>query len=263
MNRMLRLVLLLLAPSLSGGAQWLGAQSLGERVTASDGLVQVVYPSRPGVCGDGQGIIGSVLGRSSYYSGNAQFSGRGEWSDRACVHGPARVVAGVVAHEVTRLRVYVGPVPAASPETRTIAVSASDAAAWLGEIATRATGRVASDALLPLIIADAPDPWPLLLRLARDDNRPRDVRRSALTWLANGVNDHLGIADSRDESDDDQMRTQAVFVLSQRPKAESVPELIELARSAKNPAARRSAIFWLGQTGDPRAADVFAELLRQ
>jgi HEAT repeat protein len=39
--------------------------------------------------------------------------------------------------------------------------------------------------------------------------------------------------------------------------------LIELARSAKSPAARRSAIFWLGQTGDPRAVDVFAELLRQ
>jgi HEAT repeat protein len=122
---------------------------------------------------------------------------------------------------------------------------------------------VASDALLKLIPADAPPPWPLLLRIARDDSRPRDIRRSALTWLANGVNDHLGIADSHDDSDDDEMRTQAVFVLSQRPKTESVPDLIELARSAKSPAARRSAIFWLGQTGDPRAVDVFAELLRQ
>jgi HEAT repeat protein len=103
----------------------------------------------------------------------------------------------------------------------------------------------------------------LLLRIARDDSRPRDVRRSALTWLANGVNDHLGIADSHDDSDEDEMRTQAVFVLSQRPKTESVPDLIELARGAKSPAARRSAIFWLGQTGDPRAVDVFAELLRQ
>jgi len=39
--------------------------------------------------------------------------------------------------------------------------------------------------------------------------------------------------------------------------------LIELSRSSKHASVRRSAIFWLGQTGDPRAVDVFAELLRQ
>jgi HEAT repeat protein len=52
-----------------------------------------------------------------------------------------------------------------------------------------------------------------------------------------------------------------VFALSQRPKSESVPDLIELARSATRPSARRAAIFWLGQTGDARAADVYADLL--
>jgi hypothetical protein len=40
-----------------------------------------------------------------------------------------------------------------------------------------------------------------------------------------------------------------------------VPALMDLAKTAKYPSAKRSAIFWLGQTGDPRAADVFAELL--
>ena len=114
---------------------------------------------------------------------------------------------------------------------------------------------------MPLILADAPDPWPLLLRVARDDTRPLAVRRSALTWLSTGVNDHLGIADEESDTEDDEMRKQAVFVLSQRPKGESVPELIEIARTAKRPSVRRSAIFWLGQTGDMRAVDVFTELL--
>jgi len=258
MRRTLRVLPLLLAPVIS-----LRAQSLSDRVTASDGIVQVIYPTLPSVCGDGQGVIANVLGRSNYYSGNAQYSGRGSWWDRPCVRGPARVVVSIVGRQVARLRSYVGPVPNESPDTRTITTSASDAAAWLGDLAAHGSGRVASDALLPLVIADAPAPWPLLLRIARDDDRPRDVRRAALTWLANGVNDHLGIADAHDDSDDDEMRTQAVFVLSQRPKGESVPELIELARSGKHPAARRSAIFWLGQTGDPRAVDVFAELLRE
>lgn len=258
MYRRLRLLPALLVPYLP-----LGAQSLAERVAAADGLVQVIFPSRPSVCGDGQSVIANVLGRSNYYSGGAEFSGHARWSDRPCVQGPARVVATVVGREVARLRAYVGPVPSAAPDIRSITTSASDAAAWLGQIASRNGGRAASDAILPLVIADAAEPWPLLLRLTRDENRPREVRRTALTWLANGVNEHLGIADSRDDSDDDEMRTQAVFVLSQRPRAESVPELIEIARSSKHPAARRSAIFWLGQTGDDRAADVFAELLRQ
>ncbi|HEX8941868.1 MAG TPA: HEAT repeat domain-containing protein [Gemmatimonadaceae bacterium] len=258
MHRGLGLLSALLVPSLS-----LGAQSLADRVIAVDGPVQVVFPSRPAVCGDGQSIIANVLGQSNYYSIDQQFSGHGRWSDRPCVHGPARVVATVVGREVIRLRTYVGPEPSGAADARSITATATDAAAWLGEIASRSAGRVASDALLPLIIADAPEPWPRLLGIARDENRPRDVRRAALTWLANGVNDRLGIADARDDSDDDQMRSQAIFVLSQRPKSESIPELIEVARSTKHPAARRSAIFWLGQTGDPRATDLFAELLRQ
>ena len=65
----------------------------------------------------------------------------------------------------------------------------------------------------------------------------------------------------RSRHDDDEMREQAVFVLSQRRKTESVPELIDLAKNAKHPAARKAAIFWLGQSGDPRAVDVYAELL--
>jgi CubicO group peptidase (beta-lactamase class C family) len=38
-------------------------------------------------------------------------------------------------------------------------------------------------------------------------------------------------------------------------------KLIDLSRHAKYPSARKAAIFWLGQSGDPRAADVYAELL--
>jgi hypothetical protein len=239
----------------------LGAQSLGARVTASDGQVQVIYPSRPNACGDGQGLIGNVLGRSTYYSGNVSVSGRANWSDQACVRGPVRVVATVISGEITRMRSYVGPIRASASDSKTINASASEAAGWLGDIAARGSGRAASDAILPLVLADTVEPWPLLVRIARDENRPRDVRRAATLWLSMGVTEHLGIADTRDESTDDEMRSQAVFVLSQRPKSESVPELMDLARTAKHASARRAAIFWLGQTGDDRAIGVYAELL--
>ena len=254
MHRIARVALLcaVVAPAV-------GAQSLAQRVTSNDGLVHVVYPSRPSACGDGQSFINNVFSRSTYYSGNSTFSGPGSWSTRPCVHGPARVVATVMSGEVTRLRAYVGPLP--SDSVRGITASAAAAAAWLGDLALRSTSKVASEAMLPLILADAPDPWPLLLRVARDDTRPLGVRRSALTWLSTGVTDHLGIADEGGDTEEDEMRKQAVFVLSQRPKRESVPELMEIARTSKRPSVRRSAIFWLGQTGDMRAVDVFTELL--
>ena len=231
----------------------LGAQDLAKRVTSSDGIVNVMYPSRPAACGDGRGSIQNVFGTNRSYS----YDGDGRM--RACIHGPARVVATVIDGEVTRLRLFVGPVE--TTDGRTLTVSASEAVGWLTEIASRGSSRVASDAIVPLVVADAPDPWPFLLALARADNRALGVRQAALQWLSFGVTDHLGLSESSRKTDDDEMREQAVFVLSQRPKSESVPTLIDVARTAKNVAARRSAIFWLSQTGDSRAADLYAELL--
>ena len=239
------------------------AQSLARRVAASDGIVQVIYPSRATACGDGEQVISGVLGSgpSVYTTGNATYSANERWPRRPCVHGPARLLATVVGGEVTRLRAFVGPVPDARPDTRSIDATAEDATGWLANIVARSTSRSASDAILPLVIAEGSNPWPLLVRVARDENRPGNVRRAAIEWLSRGVTDHLGLDDAEDRTDDDQMRSQAVFVLSQRPKSESVPDLIDLARSAIHASVRRSAIFWLGQTGDSRAIDVYAELL--
>lgn len=234
------------------------AQTLAQRVTASDGSVQVLFPARPDVCGDGQSYIRMMRGR-----GDAIVDG--DWNardNRPCVFGQGRLLATVIDGEVTRLNVYVGPVPSNARETRTISATAPDAAAWLVDLAQLSAPRAASRAIQSLMFVDAPTPWPVMLRVARDQSRPREVRQSALLWLGTGVTHKLGLSDVDERaSDDDEMRTQAVFVLSQRPKNESVPELIEIVRTAKNRAARKAAIFWLGQSGDPRAADVYAELL--
>jgi hypothetical protein len=240
----------------------LGAQTIAQRIARADRPVQVIYPSRPTACGDGRSYVSHVFedGYSFGSDDNTMYQRGDGWSRGACVHGPARVVATVMSGEVTRLRVYVGPVPP-STDMETVNASASDAAAWLTSLITGENSRVAASAILPLILLDAPDPWPLLLRVARDNRRSINVRRDALMWLGTGACAHLGIEQKRDDTPDDEMRTQAVFALSQRPKSESVPALMDLARSAKYPSAKRSAIFWLGQTGDPRAADVFAELL--
>ena len=40
------------------------------------------------------------------------------------------------------------------------------------------------------------------------------------------------------------------------------PEMIDVARKNQNPAVRKQAIFWLGQSRDPRALEFFTELLK-
>lgn len=240
----------------------LAAQDLAKRVATSDGVVNVIYPSRRSACGDGRSFMGNILSEDRMYSGDVVWSGSDDTRRRVCVHGPARVAATVLDGEVTRLRVFVGPVPTPPSDARTITASPAEAVAWLSGLASRGSSRVSSDAIVPIVVADAPDPWPFLLRLARDDDRPRNVRQSALFWLSNAVTDHLGISDAdAHASDDDEVRAEAVFALSQRPKGESVPDLIDVARSTRSAAARKAALFWLSQSGDRRAADLYAELL--
>ena len=60
-----------------------------------------------------------------------------------------------------------------------------------------------------------------------------------------------------------EIRKKAVFALSQLPKDEGVPKLIEVARSHRDAAVRKQAMFWLGQSRDPRALAFFEQVLTQ
>ena len=53
-----------------------------------------------------------------------------------------------------------------------------------------------------------------------------------------------------------------MFALSQLPRDESVRRLIDVARTNRNPEVRKQAMFWLGQSQDPRALAFFEEVLR-
>lgn len=52
------------------------------------------------------------------------------------------------------------------------------------------------------------------------------------------------------------------LALSQRSNDEGVPALIRIARTNPDPELRKTALFWLGQSEDPRALDLFEEILR-
>jgi HEAT repeat protein len=64
-----------------------------------------------------------------------------------------------------------------------------------------------------------------------------------------------------DDRGDREVRKQAIFALSQRSTDEGVPVLIRIARNNPDAELRRTALFWLGQSEDPRAVDLFEEIL--
>lgn len=240
----------------------LPAQSLARRVGRADGAVQFTFASRPGVCGDGQTYIRDPFDDNSRIYEGGNFSGhtRGgkEWPP--CMSGPVRVVATVSKGELLRLHTYAGPRRQGSDADDLGVVSVDDASAFLTSVVEQSRGRVAGDAILPLVLADSLTPWPLFLRFARNDRVSRETRQKATFWLGRGAAAKLGVTD-RDEDENDDVRNSAVFALSQQPREIAVPRLLEIARGNRHPAARAQALFWLGQTGDPRALDLFEEIL--
>ena len=93
---------------------------------------------------------------------------------------------------------------------------------------------------------------------------PTETRRQAVFWVSQAAETAAtrGLDSLIDEdSVDTEVREQAVFALSQRPREEGVPALIGIARTHRDPEIRCKAIFWLGQSDDPRALALFEELL--
>ncbi|MFL6214630.1 MAG: HEAT repeat domain-containing protein [Blastocatellia bacterium] len=102
-----------------------------------------------------------------------------------------------------------------------------------------------------------------LIRVAESDS-DIELKKQALFWIGQRAGQRsLDVLGKTVESDDadTEVQKQAVFAISQRPKDEAVPLLIKIARTHAKPEVRKQAMFWLGQTGDPRALEFFKEVL--
>ncbi len=252
--------------SLALTAATAGAQDLASRVTSiRNGTVRLQFAADSGVCGNGRGNI-SVRrddGRTTVSGTNINTSRRRdeEWEDD-CEPGPVRLAVDVADGRVTALRSYVGGRWRSEADRDLGEVPPSQAIDFLMQVAARADGRVARDAVFPALIAQGPSPDAQLLAIAKDEARPREVRTNATFWLSQSAGDRVsaGLEELMDDPDR-QVREQAVFALSQRPNDESVPALIRLARTHEDPQVRRRAVFWLGQKREPRALRYFEEVL--
>jgi hypothetical protein len=123
--------------------------------------------------------------------------------------------------------------------------------------------RVEEAALAALAFHADPSALDALISLGRREVSGH-VRGQALFWLAQRAGSKVAAVITRAIEDDPEteVKKRAVFALSQLPHDEGVPLLIDTARKNRNPAVRKQAMFWLGQSNDPRALDFFAEVLK-
>ncbi len=105
------------------------------------------------------------------------------------------------------------------------------------------------------------DQW--LLDQAVNAKNSMDIRKQALFWAGqSGGVDVAKLGALYDKASEEEFKNQVIFVLSQKGKSpEAVDKLIDIAKNEKNHELRKQAIFWLGQSHDPRAMKALQDLI--
>jgi HEAT repeat protein len=238
---------------------------------APDGVVRMQYPAREGACG-GRDLVGfrrALFGSS--------FESYGSWSNVRCVAGPVRVSLTISDHRPSSVRTQIGGEwPTATGRVTDLGVvpSREAAAFFLARVpALESSGRKGR-ILLPAVLAADAVVIPDLLALARDTARADDTRRQALQWVGQlgdvsavpALVSFARAGSGRGEGAPDQsegdaaiekrgkkgLASAALAALATLDDGAGIPSLIDLARTG-DVAVRHSAVFWLGQSGDPRA----------
>lgn len=257
-------IALLAAPALAPATARAQTPLASRIAAAGNGVVRMSFAARPGVCGSG-----NVIGTSR---------GDGEWVPD-CDHGLVRVALHVSDGRVTALRAHVngqwlaaragdhdlGLVPAREAAEALLGLAGAESPAG-GHLVAGSDG-VAAGAIGAAALADSAVVWPQLASLARSAAVGHRARDAAVFWLAERAGDRVdprrgGSGSGGGRADDEAVRNAAIFALSQRPRGEAVPALMDVVRTSGDPAVRRRALFWLGQTRDPRAIDLFVRILK-
>jgi HEAT repeat protein len=246
------------------------AQSLARRIdSAPDGRVQFTFTARSGVCGNGRSYIQAG---TNNYIGNFYGNMSDQLRSDPCVPGPVRVVIDRAGRDIISLDTYVGPVQRDPGASDLGEVRASDASDYLLGLAARGEGAAARQAIMPAMLAEGASPTRQLLDIMRDQDRPREVRRSAMSWLVRATEDDATIPASvtnalltiaRDETDNQEVRRNALAVMSRLEHGAGIPPLIELARAADNSWLARESMSVLARSGDPRARDYLRSAVRR
>jgi hypothetical protein len=232
----------------------LAAQSVAQRVDAvREGTVRLAYAARPGVCGNVDGGV-SISGR---HGDGVQY-----WGSRICETGPVRVAIGRSEGRAISVRKWVGGRWSASSDVTDLGVvDATEAARYLLSVAASLGGHNANEAISAAAIADATTIAPELTRIMQSGDAPIDTRKDALFWLGESEIGAAEFARLYDRAQPFALREQWTFVLAQRHEDPTLDKLIDIARGDADVEIRKRAMFWLGQSHDPKALQFLHDII--
>lgn len=223
---------------------------------APPGNVSFHFASRDGVCGDGQTYI-RVDGSSWYGSINNAVR------SMPCQMGPVRVVLVRDGRDLIRIQTYAGPLAKDADVSDLGVMPAGEAASYLLGIASRVDGRPGRDAIFPATLADSAVVTRPLLALARNNDRSREVRRTALSYLVRRSGEPGGLSSAqlsttlsaiaKDETEPRTVRQQAVSSLARLEDGGGVDALVALTRNTDDSWLAQRAISTMASGGDPRS----------
>jgi len=103
-----------------------------------------------------------------------------------------------------------------------------------------------------------------LLARAMDPRESVDLRKNALFWAGQeGALDQSDLARLYTSFEDPELKGQVIFAASQEDQKGAVDFLMNVAKTEKDKDLRQKAIFWLGQSNDPRVAEFLLDLIRR
>lgn len=103
-----------------------------------------------------------------------------------------------------------------------------------------------------------------LMNIAVNPKEDIELRKKALFWAGQSGVPISEMSKVYDRMGDSEMREQVIFVLSQRQRdPAAMDKLFDIAKNEKDPELRKKAIFWLGQSRDPRVQQFLIDLINR
>lgn len=103
-----------------------------------------------------------------------------------------------------------------------------------------------------------------LMGIAVNSKEDIELRKKALFWAGQSGVSIQELASLYDRMTDTQMKEAIIFSLSQRQTDRAaIDKMFDIAKNEKDPELRKKAIFWLGQSRDPRVQQFLMDLINK
>jgi hypothetical protein len=136
-----------------------------------------------------------------------------------------------------------------------------DDVSWLRNLYPRLSQQLRDNVFLAVSRSDGPTASRWLASVTTDSRESEHTREQAMFWLGQGRGPTSDLVRLYDKLDEPSLRTHYTFVLSQRRDSEALDKLIDVAQHDPDKSVRHQALFWLGQSKDPRALAFIRDLV--